>query len=68
MKTNLSYLSKKVNLLTLTNINIINMDDVDAWLYAIDFSPSDRKEACRQILTDGNFSVSNIEHRITIVH
>lgn len=66
MTTNLSYLNEKVNLLTLSGVTLIHMDEVDAWLYAIDLAPSERKAACLQILSDGSYTVSNIEHRVTV--
>lgn len=67
MKTRLGYTDDNVNTLTLSGVSLIDMDDVDAWLYAIDMTAKERKDACRKILTDGRYDVSNIEHRVTFL-
>lgn len=67
MKTNLSPISNRVNLLTISGITLIDLDEVAAWLNACDIYGRHEQEACRQILRDGSFSVSNIEHRVTLL-
>lgn len=67
MTTNLHSIADGVNLLTMQGISVIDLDDVDSWLYSIDMLPKERHEACRQILADGSFSVCNIEHRVEVM-
>ena len=64
MRTSLHPMPDRLNLLVLHGITILDMDDVDAWMEAIDMFPKERHKACRQILTDGSFAVCNIEHRL----
>lgn len=66
MTINLTPIDNFTNLLTLQNVTLLSLDDVDAWLYAIEMTTSERSHACRQIMTDGKFSVCNIEHRVEI--
>jgi hypothetical protein len=42
------------------------MDNVNAWLEAIDMSPKECHDACKKILSDGSFSVCNIEYRLEV--
>ena len=65
--TNLKPIEGGVSLLTIQGVTLLDIDEVDAWLYAIDFTPSERKNACRQLLSDGKYSVCNIEHRLEFV-
>ncbi len=67
MTTSLIPLKDCVNRLSIQNISLLGIDEVDAWLYALDFTPSERKKACRQLLSDGKYSVCNIEHRLEFV-
>lgn len=66
MTTNLRSIENGVNLLTIQGITIIDLDEVDSWLFAIDMLPKERHEACKQVLADGTFSVCNIEHRVEV--
>lgn len=66
MKTDLIPLSCGVNRLSLKDVSLIDIDNVDSWLYAIDLPPCERKAACLQVLTRGNYSVCNIEYRIEV--
>ena len=66
MKTDLYPLSDGVNLLVLKGVNLLSLDDVDSWLFAIDLPDSERKAACRQIMSEGYYCVSNIEYRVTV--
>ena len=66
MKTWSSCLDDGVNLLTVSDVSLIDLDDVDSWLSAIGMEASERPSACRRIMTEGSYSVSNVEHRITL--
>lgn len=66
MNTRMKSINDRVNLLTVSGITLTDLDEVDAWLYALDMAETDRRAACRQIITDGSYSVSNIEHRVTL--
>ena len=67
MRTLISCLDDGVNLLTVSDVSLIDLDDVDSWLNAIGMEVSERPSACRRILTEGGYTVSNVEHRITLV-
>lgn len=67
MKTRLECISEGVNLLTVSGIKLGDLDEVDSWLFAIDMAQADRRAACRQIMTEGSYAVSNIEHRVTVL-
>lgn len=66
MNTRLKCIDNRVNLLTVSGITLTDLDEVDGWLYALDMAQAERRAACRQIMTDGSFAVSNIEHRVTV--
>ena len=55
-----------VNRLLIYGVTLLSIDDVDAWLFAIDMPQSQRKEACRQIMSEGYYGVSNIEYKVTV--
>lgn len=67
MTTSLRSIDNGVNLLEISGVTLLSLEDVNAWLFAIDMPPRERKAACRQILADGYYAVSNIEHRVTVV-
>lgn len=64
MIVDLQPIADSVNRLTLQGVTLLSLDDVDSWLYAIDMIHSERSDACRQLMTDGKYSVCNIEHRV----
>ena len=66
MRTRLHNINNYVNLLALRDITIFDLDEVDAWMHAIDMLPKEREDACEQILTYGSFIVCNIEHRLEL--
>ena len=66
MKTGLYPLSDGVNLLVLKGVNLLSLDDVDSWLYAIGMNASERSEACYQLMSDGHFDVCNIEYCVYV--
>lgn len=66
MKTDLYPLSDGVNLLVLKGVNLLSLDDVDSWLYAIGMNAIERSEACCQLMSDGHFDVCNIEYRVHV--
>lgn len=66
MTTNLYPIGNGVSILLMQNVALTDLDEVDAWLYAIDMMPKERHKVCQQILTDGTFSVCNIEHRVEV--
>lgn len=66
MTTELIPIGGCVNLLRLCDVGLFSLDAVDAWLFAIDVPQGERKAACRQIMADGYYAVSNREYRVTI--
>ena len=66
MKTTLSPAGNKTNRLSLHNITLYDLSEVDAWLFAVDLTPSERNDACRQIMQNGGFHICNIEYRIEV--
>ena len=66
MTTDLHPIGNGVNLLTLCGVTLLSLDEVDAWLFAIDVPQGQRKAACRQIMGEGYYAVSNIECRVTV--
>ena len=54
------------NLLTLQDVKLTDLDEVAAWMYALDMTLRERHEACCQLLGEGQYTVSNIEHRVTL--
>lgn len=66
MNTKLHPASDGVNMLMVRGVTVNDLKDVDAWLFAIDLSPNERRAACQQLLSDGSFSVCNIEHRVEV--
>lgn len=66
MITRLHPISNGVNVLDISGVTLLSLDDVDAWLFAIDMLPKERTEACRQIVSEGSFNVCNIEHRVEV--
>lgn len=53
-----------VNKLRIFGVTLIDLDEVDSWMFAFDMSQSERNDACRQILCEGVFMVCNIENRV----
>ena len=66
MTTELHPIVNKANMLKLRNVRPHDADDVDAWLFAIDLTEAERREAIRMILSGEEFCISNIEHRVTL--
>lgn len=66
MRTSLHPMPNRINLLSLRDLTLLDMDNVNAWLEAIDMSPDERRDACKKILSDGSFAVCNIEHRLEV--
>jgi len=66
MTTNLRPTKNRVNLLIMRGVTVIDLDEVDSWLFAIGMLPNERNEACINILSDGWFSICNIEHRVEV--
>lgn len=66
MRTNLRNIEKCVNLLTLSGITLLDLDEVDAWLCALDIQPQERRLACQRIMGEGRYDFSNVEHRVTV--
>ena len=66
MTTRLSPIEDRVNLLRLSGITLIDLDEVAAWLNACGIAGRQVREACQQVMTDGTYSFSNIEHRVTL--
>lgn len=67
VRTNLIPIEDGVNLLSVQGVTLLDIDEVDSWLYAMDLLSSERKKACRQLLAEGSFSMCNIEHRVEMV-
>ena len=66
MKTNLRPDKNGINLLIMRDVTVIDLDEVDSWLFAIDMLPKERNDACRQILSYGWYSVCNIDHKVEV--
>lgn len=66
MRTNLHPMPDRMCLLSLCDVTLLDMDNVNAWLEAIDMSPEECHDACKKILSDGSFSVCNIEYRLEV--
>ena len=66
MRTSLHPMPDRICLLSLCDVTLLDMDNVNAWLEAIDMSTDERRDACKMILSDGSFAVCNIEHRLEI--
>ena len=67
MRAVMRTIGNAVNELTLSGLAETSLDGVRAWLFAIDMPDYERESACQQILSDGYYAVSNIEHRVTVV-
>lgn len=66
MITNLRPTSNCVNLLLMEDVNLLDLDNVDSWLYALDFLPKERHDICLQVMSDEEFRACNIEHRVEV--
>ena len=66
MTTELHPIGNGINRLSLRGVTLLSLDEVDSWLFALDLSQEERKEACRQIMKDGYYTISNIEYRVTV--
>lgn len=66
MTIDLHPIGNGVNSLKLGGVTLLSLDDVDAWLFAIDVPQGERNAACWQIMTKGYHAVSNIEYRVTV--
>lgn len=66
MTTELHPIANNVNLLRLRHIDLLDTDNVDAWLFAIDMTGKERSDAIRRVLEGEEFCVSNIEYRVTV--
>lgn len=66
MKIRLHPMPNRMNLLSLRDLTLLDMDNVNAWLEAIDMSSDERRDACKKILSDGCFAVCNIEYRLEV--
>ena len=64
MRTSLHPMPDRMCLLSLCDVTLLDMDNVNAWLEAIDMSSDERRDACKKILSDGSFAVCNIEYRL----
>ena len=66
MKNRLHPMPDRMCLLSLCDVTLLDMDNVNAWFEAIDMSSDERRDACKMILSDGSFAVCNIEHRLEV--
>jgi len=66
MTTSLEPADNAVSILAMRGVTLTDLDVVDSWLHAIDMSDSERRSACRQVFTDGLYSVCNIEYRVEV--
>ena len=66
MRTSLHPMPDRMCLLSLCDVTLLDMDNVNAWLEAIDMSLDERRDACKKILSDGSFAVCNIENRLEV--
>lgn len=66
MTISLHPIGNNVNHLRLCGVGLLSLDEVDSWLFALDLPESERKAACRQIMSEGYYAMSNVEYRVTI--
>lgn len=66
MTTKLVPIDNSVNLLSLSNIRLTDLDEVTAWFYALDIPVNEYRNLCVCILKDLRLAFSNIEHRVTV--
>lgn len=67
MTTTLTPIENGVNLLKVCGVTLLSIDDVDAWLYALDLQQGEREQACKHVLGKGFYAVSNMRYRVTAV-
>ena len=66
MKTRLEPIDDGVNLLRLTGVDLLSIDDLASWLFVFDFFDAELRDCCRLVLGEGFYAFSNIEHRVTV--
>jgi hypothetical protein len=66
MKTYMTQMENEVNRLSIIGASVLHLDDIDAWMFAIGMDPSERHDACMQLLAEGGFSICNIESRFEL--
>ena len=66
MTTELQPIGNGVNRLMIRDITPLSLGDVNAWLFAIELPLSERDAACRYIMSEGYYAVSNIDYRVTV--
>ena len=66
MTTKLETIGNGVNLMTMNDVELRDLDNVNAWMFAFDLSLRERHAANCLLLGEGEYSFSNIKHRITV--
>lgn len=66
MKTTLESIDNRVNRLTVQDIKRNNMKDVAAWMFTCNLQEKERENGCFRLLSDGEYSFSNIECRVSV--
>lgn len=66
MKTSLTSIKNGVNLLSMSGIRESDIEEVDSWLFTMDFTKKEREQICDTILKEGRFCVCHIEYRVEL--
>lgn len=55
-----------VNLLEIGDVGFCDLESVSAWMFACDMNTCERRDGCKELMSIGRYSFSNIEHRVTV--
>lgn len=66
MRTSLTSIKNGVNLLSMSEIRESDIEEVDSWLFTMDFTQKEREQICDIILKEGEFCVCHIEYRVEL--
>lgn len=66
MTTDLMPMADGVNLLTLDGVGYRDLESVNAWLSACSMNSRERHDGCCTLMSCGEYSFSNIEHKVTV--
>ena len=66
MRTSLTSIKNGVNLLSMSEIRESDIEEVDSWLFTMDFTKKEREQICDIILKEGKFCVCHIEYRVEL--
>lgn len=66
MRTSLTSIKNGVNLLSMSGIRESDIEEVDSWLFTMDFTKKEREQICDTILKEGMYCVCHIEYRVEL--